>query len=41
MMSTGIIESDAENSTNFGKSDRALIKEIFGSVVFFTQQPTE
>ena len=31
-MSTGLIESDAVNSSNFGKSDRAFIKEIFGNI---------
>ena len=38
-MSTGLIESDAVNSSNFGKSDRAFIKEIFGSIVFFVRTP--
>jgi hypothetical protein len=37
-MSTGLIESDAVNSSNFGKSDRAF-KEIFGSIVLFVRTP--
>ena len=37
MMSTGLKESDADNSSSFGKSDRALSKEIFGSAVFLAQ----
>ena len=38
-MSTGLIESDAVNSSNFSKSDRAFIKEIFGSIVFLVRSP--
>ena len=38
-MSTGLIESDAVNSSNFGKSDRTFIKEIFGSIVFLVRSP--
>ena len=34
-MSTGLIESDAVNSSNFGKSDRAFIKEIADSTIRF------
>ena len=38
-MSTELIEIDAINSSNFSKSDRAFIKEIFGSIVFFVRSP--
>ena len=38
-MSTGLIEIDAVNLSKFGKSDRAFIKEIFGSTVFLVRSP--
>lgn len=36
--STGLIESIPDNSSSFGKSDRALIKRIFGRDVFLTRR---
>ena len=38
-MSTGLIESNVVSSSNFGKSDRAFIKVIFGSIVFLVRSP--